>query len=312
LGGAFTLIILKVVNVFIFLKGRVMLFIIALIAAVVAALVFTNAKKRYNKPETNFALVGFGVALLIAILQCWTIIPAGHVGVIDFFGNVSDNTLYPGVNLVNPMANVIKFDARTQELKEVMNVPSQEGLSVELEISLLYSLSFANANKIYKTVGEDYVEKILIPQFRSVVRGVTASYDAKALYTEEREVLSKRIETDLSKLVGPRGITLEAAPLRQITLPPGLTSAIEEKLKAEQESQRMQFVLQRETQEAQRKRIEAQGIADFQKIVSAGISEQLLKWKGIEATEKLANSSNSKVVIIGSAKDGLPVILGNQ
>jgi prohibitin 1 len=289
-----------------------MLFIIALIAAVVAALVFTNAKKRYNKPETNFALVGFGVALLIAILQCWTIIPAGHVGVIDFFGNVSDNTLYPGVNLVNPMANVIKFDARTQELKEVMNVPSQEGLSVELEISLLYSLSFANANKIYKTVGEDYVEKILIPQFRSVVRGVTASYDAKALYTEEREVLSKRIETDLSKLVGPRGITLEAAPLRQITLPPGLTSAIEEKLKAEQESQRMQFVLQRETQEAQRKRIEAQGIADFQKIVSAGISEQLLKWKGIEATEKLANSSNSKVVIIGSAKDGLPVILGNQ
>jgi prohibitin 1 len=289
-----------------------MLFIIALIAAVVAALVFTNAKKRYNKPETNFALAGFGVALLIAILQCWTIIPAGHVGVIDFFGNVSDNTLYPGVNLVNPMANVIKFDARTQELKEVMNVPSQEGLSVELEISLLYSLSFANANKIYKTLGEDYVEKILIPQFRSVVRGVTASYDAKALYTEEREVLSKRIETDLSKLVGPRGITLEAAPLRQITLPPGLTSAIEEKLKAEQESQRMQFVLQRETQEAQRKRIEAQGIADFQKIVSAGISEQLLKWKGIEATEKLANSSNSKVVIIGSAKDGLPVILGNQ
>jgi regulator of protease activity HflC (stomatin/prohibitin superfamily) len=210
------------------------------------------------------------------------------------------------------MANVIKFDARTQELKEVMNVPSKEGMSVELEISLLYSLSFANANKIYKTVGEDYVEKILIPQFRSVVRGVTASYDAKALYTEEREILSKRIETDLAKLVEPRGITLEAAPLRQIILPPGLTGAIEEKLKAEQESQRMQFILQRETQEAERKRIEAQGIADFQKIVSQGISDQLLKWKGIEATEKLANSSNTKVVIIGSAKDGLPIILGNQ
>jgi len=288
-----------------------MLFIIALAGAVVALLVFFNAKKRANKQESGLAMIGFVVAALIALLQCWTIIPAGHVGVIDFFGNVSDNTLYPGVNLVNPMANVIKFDARTQELKEVMNVPSKEGLSVELEISLLYSLSFANANKIYKTVGEDYVDKILIPQFRSVVRGVTASYDAKALYTEEREVLSKRIETDLSKLVGPRGITLEAAPLRQITLPPGLTSAIEEKLKAEQESQRMQFILQRETQEAQRKRIEAQGVADFQKIVSQGISEQLLKWKGIEATEKLANSGNSKVVIIGSSKDGLPIILGD-
>ncbi len=289
-----------------------MLFIIALLAAVVAGLVYFNAKKRFNKPEANFALIGFVVATLIIILQFWTIIPAGHVGVIDFFGNVSDNTLYPGVNFVNPMANVIKFDARTQELKEVMNVPSKEGMSVELEISLLYSLSFANANKIYKTVGEDYVEKILIPQFRSVVRGVTASYDAKALYTEEREILSKRIETDLSKLVEARGITLEAAPLRQITLPPGLTVAIEEKLKAEQESQRMQFILQRETQEAERKRIEAQGIADFQRIVSQGISDQLLKWKGIEATEKLANSSNTKVVIIGSAKDGLPIILGNQ
>jgi regulator of protease activity HflC (stomatin/prohibitin superfamily) len=289
-----------------------MLFIIAFIAAVVAALVYFNAKKRFNKSEANFALIGFLVAVLIVILQFWTIIPAGHVGVIDFFGNVSDNTLYPGVNFVNPMANVIKFDARTQELKEVMNVPSKEGMSVELEISLLYSLSFANANKIYKTVGEDYVEKILIPQFRSVVRGVTASYDAKALYTEEREILSKRIETDLAKLVEPRGITLEAAPLRQIILPPGLTGAIEEKLKAEQESQRMQFILQRETQEAERKRIEAQGIADFQKIVSQGISDQLLKWKGIEATEKLANSSNTKVVIIGSAKDGLPIILGNQ
>lgn len=289
-----------------------MLFIIALIAAVAAALVYFNAKKRFNKPEANFALVGLLVAVLIVVSQLWTVIPAGHVGVIDFFGNVSDNTLYPGVNFVNPMATVIKFDARTQERREVMNVLSKEGLSAELEISLLFSLSFENANKIYKTVGEDYVEKILIPQFRSVVRGVTASYEAKALYSEAREELSKKIESDLAKLVGPRGITLESAPLRQIILPSGFVNSIEEKLKAEQESERMQFILRKETQEAERKRIEAKGIADFQDIVSKGISDQLLKWKGIEATEKLANSSNSKVVIIGSGKDGLPVILGNQ
>ncbi|HEX9739178.1 MAG TPA: prohibitin family protein [Ignavibacteriaceae bacterium] len=289
-----------------------MLFIIALIAAVVAALVYFNAKKRFNKPEANFAFIGLLVAVLIALLQFWTMIPAGHVGVIDFFGNVSDNTLYPGVNFVNPMANVIKFDARTQERREMMNVLSKEGLSAELEISLLFSLSFKNANKIYKTVGEDYVEKILIPQFRSVVRGVTASYEAKALYSEAREELSKKIESDLAKLVGPRGITLESAPLRQIILPAGFVNSIEEKLKAEQESERMQFILRRETQEAERKRIEAKGIADFQDIVSKGISDQLLKWKGIEATEKLANSNNSKVVIIGSGKDGLPIILGNQ
>jgi regulator of protease activity HflC (stomatin/prohibitin superfamily) len=210
------------------------------------------------------------------------------------------------------MASVIKFDARTQEIKEVMNVPSKEGLSIELEISILVHLSFENANKIYKSVGENYVEKILVPQFRSVVRGVTASYDARALYTAEREVLAKQIETGLAKLVEPRGITIEAAPLRQIILPAGLTASIEEKLKAEQESQRMQFILQRETQEAERKRIEAKGIADFQDIVSKGISDQLLKWKGIEATEKLANSSNSKVVIIGSGREGLPIILGNN
>ncbi len=289
-----------------------MLFIIALIAAAVAFILFRNAKKRLNKQESNFALIGFIVALFIAILQCWTIIPAGHVGVIDFFGNVSDRTLKPGVNVVNPLANVIKFDARTQEIKEVMNVPSKEGLGVELEISLLYSLSFDNANKIYKTVGEDYVDKILIPQFRSVVRGVTASYEARALYTAEREQLAKLMEEELSRLVQPRGITIEAAPLRQITLPARLTESIEEKLKAEQESQRMQFILQRETQEAERKRIEAKGIADFQEIVSKGISEQLLKWKGIEATEKLAGSSNTKVVVIGSGKDGLPLILGGD
>jgi prohibitin 1 len=289
-----------------------MLFIVAILAAAVAAAVYFNAKKRFNKQESAYALIGMSVAILIAVLQCWTIIPAGHVGVIDFFGNVSDKTLFPGVNFVNPLANVIKFDARTHEIKETMNVPSKEGLSVELEISLLYSLSYKNANKIYKTVGEDYVEKILVPQFRSVVRGVTAKYEARALYTAEREELAKEIEEELSRLVGPRGITLEAAPLRQITLPSGLTASIEEKLKAEQESQRMQFVLQRETQEAERKRIEAKGIADFQEIVSKGISEQLLKWKGIEATEKLAGSSNTKVVVIGSGKDGLPLILGSD
>ncbi len=289
-----------------------MLFVIALLAVVAAGVVYFNAKKRANKQESSLALVALVVAAFIGLVQCWTIIPAGHVGVIDFFGNVSDQTLKPGVNFVNPMANVVKFDARTQELKEVMNVPSKEGLSVELEISLLYSLSFENANKIYKTVGEDYVEKILIPQFRSVVRGVTAKYEARALYTAEREQLSREMETELSKLVEPRGITLEAAPLRQIILPPGLTLSIEEKLKSEQESQRMQFVLQRETQEAERKRIEAKGISDFQNIVAKGISDQLLKWKGIEATEKLAGSNNTKIVVIGSGKDGLPLILGGN
>jgi len=289
-----------------------MLFLVALIAAIVAFFVYRNAKKRFQKSESTFALIGFIVALFIALLQCFTIIPAGHTGVIDFLGYVSDNTLKPGVNMVNPMANVEKMSIKTQELKELMNVPSQEGLSVELEISLLFKLTSEKANEIYKTVGPNYVEIILVPQFRSVVRGVTARYEAKALYTASREKLAGEIVEELEKLVGPRGITVEQAPLRQIKLPPRLTQSIEEKLQAEQESQRMAFILKKEEQEADRKRIEAKGIADFQEIVSKGISEQLLKWKGIEATEKLANSQNSKVVIIGSGKDGLPIILGSD
>jgi regulator of protease activity HflC (stomatin/prohibitin superfamily) len=289
-----------------------MLFIIAIIAAVIAYFVYRNAKKRFQKSETTFAMAGFIVAMLIALLQCFTMIPAGHTGVIDFLGYVSDNTLKPGVSLVNPMANVEKMSIKTQELKELMNVPSKEGLSVELEISLLFKLNSEKANEIYKTVGPNYVDIILVPQFRSVVRGVTARYEAKALYTASREKLAGEIVDELTNLVDPRGITIEQAPLRQIMLPPRLTQSIEEKLQAEQESQRMAFILKKEEQEADRKRIEAKGIADFQEIVSKGISEQLLKWKGIEATEKLAGSENSKVVIIGSGKDGLPIILGGN
>jgi regulator of protease activity HflC (stomatin/prohibitin superfamily) len=289
-----------------------MLFIVALIAAVVAYFVYKNAKRRLNKSEANFSMIGIAVALVIAISQCWTIIPAGHTGVIDFLGLVSDETLKPGVNLVNPMAKVEKLSIKTQELKELMSVPSKEGLSVDLEISLLFKLDSDMANEIYKTVGANYADIILVPQFRSVVRGVTARYEAKALYTASREQLAEEILTELEKLVGPRGITVEQAPLRQIQLPARLTQSIEEKLQAEQESQRMAFILLKEEQEADRKRIEAKGIADFQNIVAKGISDQLLKWKGIEATEKLANSPNTKVIVIGSGKDGLPIILGNQ
>lgn len=289
-----------------------MLFIVALIAGVIAFFAFRKFKRTGRRQESAAALGGTAIAAVVAVLQLFTVVPAGTVGVIDFLGNVSDNTLKAGVNLVNPMANVVKFSIKTQEFKEQMNVPSEEGLSVNLEISLLYRLNPDQANQIYKTVGPNYGDIILMPQFRSVVRGVTAKYQAKALYTASREKLANEIMNELSELVNPRGIQIEAAALRQIVLPPGLTKSIEEKLQAEQESERMQFVLKREEQEAERKRIEAKGISDFQNIVSEGINEQLLKWKGIEATEKLAQSTNTKIVVIGSGKDGLPIILGGD
>jgi len=212
------------------------------------------------------------------------------------------------------MANVVKFDTRKQEIKEVMNVPSKEGMSVELEISMIFQLKVDKVNLIYKTAGnyEEYLQKLVVPNFRSVVRGVTTKYEAKALYTAERDKLENEMRDKLSSVREISEISVLSTPLRQITLPRGLTASIEEKLKSEQESQRMTFVLERERQEAERKRIEAKGISDFQTIVSQGISDQLLRWKGIEATEKLANSQNSKVIVIGSGKDGLPIILGND
>jgi len=286
-----------------------MIFIVSLLAVVALLGLSIMIKKQGRKQESTFSLIGSVVALAFSIFQLITVVPAGTVGVIDFLGNVSDNTLKAGVNFVNPMAKVIKFSVKTQEVKETMNVPTHEGLSIQLEISLLFRLNPDMANKIYKTVGPNYATIILQPQFRSVVRDVTARYDAKALYTGSREKLANEIKTAIAKLVEPRGISVEAAALRQIVLPARLTTAIEEKLKADQESQRMEFILLKEKQEAERKRIEAKGIADFQTIVSEGINEQLLKWKGIEATEKLAASQNTKIVIIGSGKDGLPIIL---
>lgn len=289
-----------------------MYFIFGIIVIIVAIIFRVASKRKNNKQEAFYGTLGILVGIFIAAIQTVTVIPAGHVGVIDFLGNVSDNTLKAGVNFVNPVARVVTFSVKTQEMKEVMTVPSKEGLSVQLEISLLYHLNPDNANRIYKEVGENYRDVIIIPYFRSAVRGVTAKYEARALYTSEREMLADEIVAEITKLVEDRGVTIERAPLRQIVLPPGLTGAIEEKLKAEQESQRMQFVLEKERQEAQRKEIEAKGISDFQLIVSQGISQQLLMWKGIEATEKLANSTNTKVIVIGNSENGLPLILGGN
>jgi prohibitin 1 len=296
-----------------------MIFILSLVMAVVAVFVWRIARRKVQqniiafRPVVNvsaFAVVAFGV---LALLQCFTQIPAGHVGVVDFFGVVSDNTLRAGISPVNPMATVITSSIQTQEHKETMQVLSREGLTIGLEVSALYRLNPDSAARVYKTVaGGDYQTIILIPQFRSICRAVTASFQASALYSTERERLGLAIQEELARTVAPRGVTIENTPIRNVALPSQLTEAIEQKQRADQESQRMEFILTKEKQEADRKRIEAKGIADFQAIVAAGISDQLLRWKGIEATEKLAGSPNTKVIIVGAGKDGLPIILDTK
>ncbi|MFA5835015.1 MAG: prohibitin family protein [Bacteroidota bacterium] len=289
-----------------------MFFLIFTLVAVAAFVSWRNMRINPNtKGSANISMMVALGATLAALSNCFTVIPAGHVGVIDFFGTVSDNTIKSGINFVNPLARIVKMSIKTQEIKEVMEVPSKEGLTVQLEVSVLYHLNPEKAADVYKTVGEDYESIIIEPQFRSVTRGVTASFEAKALYTSEREHLSQLLLNEIMKAISERGITVESAPLRRVTLPAGLSSSIEQKLQSEQESQRMQFVLTKEKQEADRKRIEAQGISDFQKIVNQGLNSQLLTWKGIEATEKLAMSPNTKVIIVGG-KDGLPLILDTK
>ncbi len=259
-------------------------------------------------------VIVIGIVLVILLGNPVRVIPAGHVGVKDFFGNVSSSVLMPGVRVVFPFTRVVNMSIKTQEVKETAEVPSKEGLTMDLEGSLLYRLDPSKASEIYRTIGPNYQEIAVVPQVRSAIREITATYEAKALYSAERDKIARETLELFRKMSQGRGIITEAVLLRKIGLPAVVANAnaIQEKLKREQEAEQMKFVLQKEQQEAERKRIEAQGVADFQRIVASGISQQLLEWKGIEATEKLALSQNSKIVVIGNPKSGLPIILGGE
>ena len=258
-------------------------------------------------------LYGIGIFLLILLLlKAVVTIPAGYVGVKDFFGRVYDETLPAGFHIINPLLKIHNMDIRTQEVSEETNVPSKEGLTVSLDVTLLSSLDPAKAADVYKTIGSNYRNVVVIPQLRSIVRGVTSGYEAKSLYTSGREVIANEMLDQLKPLLETRGIRVEKVLLRSATLPAILATAIEKKFEAEQQAEQMKFVLQREEQEAERKRVEARGIADFQRTVASGLTPAYLTWKGIETTSQLAKSENSKVVVIGSGKDGLPLILGGN
>jgi len=253
--------------------------------------------------------LGILVVVLIVVMASTTSIPTGNVGVLTLFGRVTGETLPEGIHLINPLKSVQKLSVQTQSLKESANVPSNEGLILALDTSLLFRLDKSKAAYVYQTMGEPYVEKVVEPTLRAAIRAATSAHSANALYTNARELVQAQIQDELTKELAPRGVIVENVLLRDVQLPAMLKGSIEAKQQAEQDALRMSFILQKEKQEAERKRIEAQGIADFQKIVAAGISAQLLEWKGIEATEKLAASSNAKVVIIGNSKNGLPLVL---
>jgi regulator of protease activity HflC (stomatin/prohibitin superfamily) len=255
----------------------------------------------------------FGLILVLVLFFASVVsVPTGHVGVLTLFGRVTGETLGEGIHMINPLKSVQKLSIQTQAVKESASVPSNEGLILALDTSLLFHLDRTKAAEVYQKVGANYAEKIVEPTMRAAIRASTSAHSANALYTNARELVQQQIQDELTAQLAPRGVIIENVLLRDVQLPAMLKGSIEAKQQAEQDALRMSFVLQKEKQEAERKRIEAQGIADFQKIVAQGISPQLLEWKGIEATEKLATSGNSKVVVVGNAKNGLPLILGPQ
>jgi prohibitin 1 len=258
-------------------------------------------------------LVGLGIlafVLVILFFSSVTRVGTGHVGVLTLFGKVTGEVLGEGIHFINPMKTNNEMSVQTQTIKESASVPSSEGLMMALDTSLIYHLNPERAAEVFQKIGADYEDKVVEPTLRSSIRESTASHTANALYTGEREMVAKQIMDQITQELSKRGLTVESVLLRDIQLPATLKASIEAKQQAEQEALAMNFRLQKETQEAQRKRIEAAGVRDFQQIVAQGITPSLLEWKGIEATETLAKSANAKVVVIGSGKNGLPLILG--
>ena len=247
------------------------------------------------------------VAVIIA-LSSTSCVRTGHVGVVSIFGRVTGRTLSEGIHIVNPAASITELSIKTQEIKEKASVPSKEGLIMGLEASILYHLDPTRAATVYQQIGPTYADILLIPTFRSAIRAITAGNTAASLYSDGREGIAQQILEDVRRQVAPRGVIVENVLLRDLQLPETLKHAIEAKQQAQQEAQRMEYVLQREKQEAERKRVEAGGIKDFQDIVSQGISDKLLEWKGIEATMELVKSQNAKVIVVGNSKNGLPLI----
>ena len=269
-----------------------------------------NMGKLDQKAVRSLVVIAI-VAVLLLTISSVTIVPAGSVGVIDTFGSLGQDYVRPGMHFLNPLAKVVIFSVQTQIIAMSEDVPSKEGMTIHLEAAALFHLDPNRAIDMYREVGSDYIDKVVMPQFRSVLRSVTSGHEAKDLYSAQaRTSMTESLREELTMLLDPRGLVVESTPLKNLLLPSTLQEAIQDKLRAEQESLKMEFVLKKEAQEAQRKIIEAKGIQEFQDIIRKGTDDYILRWKGLEVTERLANSPNSKLIFMGSGSvGGLPILL---
>ncbi|MBD2724117.1 prohibitin family protein [Hymenobacter armeniacus] len=273
-------------------------------------------------------LVFLGIAFLLLGISLSTVVQVGvgQVGVQTLFGQVQKRVLQPGLNVVNPLVDVTRFDTRTQNYTmsaqhnegqqagdDAIRVLSADGLEVVIDLTVLYHVVPSEAPRILSTIGEDYQEKIVRAISRTRIRDNAVYYDAVSLYSTRREEFQTRILAAIEKDFRSSGLKLDQLLIRNIQLPPSVKASIESKISAEQDAQKMQFVLQKEKQEAERKRVEAQGIADYQRIVNTELSDKLLQYETIKANQAIATSPNAKVIIMGGGRgNGPQLLLGDK
>lgn len=252
---------------------------------------------------------------MLSIVGCGTQVPSGHRAV--FYSKFGPGTEYgniykEGFNWHLPWNKMFVYKIQLQESKEDLTVLSSDGATIRLEVSIMYRPIAEKIDSLQGTIGPNYYNVAIAPQIRSIAREVAGNYKPEEIYSTKRDQVAKELNQRLSAVMNDKFISIENVLVRDVQIPPKISEAINFKLAADQEAQKMQFTIEKEKREAERKRIEAQGIADFQKIVSAGITPSLLKWKGIEATLKIAESPNTKVIIVGNDAGSLPIILGSD
>jgi len=259
-------------------------------------------------------IVGFVVLTLFGSSIFLTIEP-GEKGVLfkRFGGGLDKETIYPqGFHVIAPWNDMHVYNVKIQENYEAMEVLSKNGLSIKIDLSFRYNAIENKIGYLHDNIGKSYVNSIVKPEIRSVTREVIGNYLPEELYSSKREAIEDEIYAQTKERVESKFINIDAILIRDVTLPTTLQTAIEQKLKQEQESLEYEFKIDKAKKEAERKEIEAKGIAEFQKIVNRTITPQLLKWKGVEATQEISKSPNSKVIVIGNGDGDLPIILGGQ
>jgi regulator of protease activity HflC (stomatin/prohibitin superfamily) len=301
-----------------------MFLLILSVIIIIVSLALSRQQEPFNKIAKGVRIVG-GVLLLVGIItSCFVQVDAGYVGVKSLFGKVQNDVLRSGLNFVNPLVEVKELDIRTQTYTmsgiqdeghrtgdDAIRVLTADGLEVTIDLSVLYRLVPDESPKLIREIGVNYEDKIVRPITRTRIRDNAVYYEAIALYSTRRDEFQNRIFKTIDEDFRKRGLFLENLLVRNITLPTPVKAAIERKIEAEQEAQKMQFVLQKEKQEAERKRVEAQGIADYQRIIAESLTERQLQYEQIKAMKELAGSQNSKIIVMPS-KGGAPLLINAQ